>query len=952
MLKNICRKTNLINFYNKISYINSYKINKNFKNFSSLSSFSSSNNNLIGQDYYNNQFSNIVHNELFTNPRWYSAYTPYQSEISQGRLELAYHFQEIIKSITGLGISNHGLLDHSHSLIEALRLIIKYNSTSKIDFNNSNNCFINKKYILVDINIFNHLKKVLNTYENLIFNDSNVHIFYIDFNYNHNYIDNILLNNKINKKDIIGSVVFSSDKFGLISKNYKYINELKQELYDNNINKFLSVISGDLLHHCYFKSHKELGADIAIGNIQRLGLPLFMGGPHGGYFSINENLIRLMPGRLINKSTDRYDNEYYRLALQTREQHIKKSSATSNICTNQALLNNYMTAWVIENSKNGLLNKINKINNIKSNILQNNDMSLYNNYFFDTFTLEHNKNYIISNDYSVFNHNNTNNTSNKHNINISITFTDMTTSSILDYINNNFNEKKSFKLINNFNDKNFNNDVTISSLIKNQKSIDNLLKDDIFNKFENNNLEFSRYLKELESKDFALINGMIPLGSCSMKYNPPSTLGIFSDFNYIQYHPFSINMSKVNFNNNIDVLKEYLRNITGFSQCSLQPLAGSHAELTSLLMIKKYFKDKNENNRKYVIIPDSAHGTNSASVSVAGLIPIKLKHLSNGKFDLLHLDKILEKYNNQILGIMITHPSTYGFFDDSVDSVINKVKDNGGFIYLDGANMNAWIGDLKPEQLGFNIMHINMHKTLAIPHGGGGPGVGALCCDKTLSSYIPNDNKIYKNSIGNVSSSIHGNTLANIISFNYLNKIGINNLKSISSKAVFNAQYIKNKLDNDFHIPFKDDENNVAHELIIDLAPLFKKTNLNVGDVAKRFLDFGIHPPTMSWPIENCLMIEPTETESIENLDYLCDTLLQIKKEILYVKENLNNDDIKNNNLLKNAPHTIQDLMDWDYKYTKQEAFYPLGKKTKKIWNLTNRINDYLGDKNLLNSIK
>lgn len=952
MLKNICRKTNLINFYNKISYINSYKINKNFKNFSSLSSFSSSNNNLIGQDYYNNQFSNIVHNELFTNPRWYSAYTPYQSEISQGRLELAYHFQEIIKSITGLGISNHGLLDHSHSLIEAIRLIIKYNSTSKIDFNNSNNCFINKKYILVDSNIFNHLKKVLNTYENLIFNDSNVHIFYIDFNYNNNYIDNILLNNKINKKDIIGSVVFSSDKFGLISKNYKYINELKQELYDNNINKFLSVISGDLLHHCYFKSHKELGADIAIGNIQRLGLPLFMGGPHGGYFSINENLVRLMPGRLINKSTDRYDNEFYRLALQTREQHIKKSSATSNICTNQALLNNYMTAWVIENSKNGLLNKINKINNIKSNILQNNDMSLYNNYFFDTFTLEHNKNYIISNDYSVFNHNNTNNTSNKNNINISITFTDMTTSSLLDYINNNFNEKKSFKLINNFNDKNFNNDVTISSLIRNKKSIDNLLKDDIFNKFENNNLEFSRYLKELESKDFALINGMIPLGSCSMKYNPPSTLGIFSDFNYIQYHPFSINMSKVNFNNNIDVLKEYLRNITGFSQCSLQPLAGSHAELTSLLMIKKYFKDKNENNRKYVIIPDSAHGTNSASVSVAGLIPIKLKHLSNGKFDLLHLDKILEKYNNQILGIMITHPSTYGFFDDSVDNVINKVKDNGGFIYLDGANMNAWIGDLKPEQLGFNIMHINMHKTLAIPHGGGGPGVGALCCDKTLSSYIPNDNKIYKNSIGNVSSSIHGNTLANIISLNYLNKIGINNLKSISSKAVFNAQYIKNKLDNDFHIPFKDDENNVAHELIIDLAPLFKKTNLNVGDVAKRFLDFGIHPPTMSWPIENCLMIEPTETEIIENLDYLCDTLLQIKKEILYVKESLNNDDIKNNNLLKNAPHTIQDLMDWDYKYTKQEAFYPLGKKTKKIWNLTNRINDYLGDKNLLNSIK
>jgi len=950
MLK-IYRKTNLGLLYKKISYINTNFNNKIINNYKNFSTFT--NDNLIGQDYYHNKFSHIVHTELFTNPRWYSAYTPYQSEISQGRLELAYHFQEIIKNITGLDVSNHGLLDHSHSLIEAIRLTIKHNSNTKFGFNNLENSFSKKKYILIDSNIFFHLKKVLNTYENLIFNDMNVHIVYIDFNYNDINIENNLFDININKKDIIGSIIFSSDKFGLVSKNYKFINNLKSELNNNNINNFLSVISGDLLHHCYFKSHKELGADIAIGNIQRMGIPLFMGGPHGGYFSINKKLTRLIPGRLINKSTDKYNNEYYRLALQTREQHIKKSTATSNICTNQALLNNYMTAWLIETSKNGLFKKIDKINNIKNNIFYNEYLNEYSNYFFDTFTLEYNKNNNknsnINIDYNIFNHKNSD--VDKQEQNVSITFTDTTSSNIVERINNYNFKNYSFNLINNISNKNFNNDITISSLIRDKISKNNLLKDDIFNKFENNGLEFSRYLKELENKDFSLINGMMPLGSCSMKFNPPKTLNIFSDNNYIHNHPFSISMSKVNFNNEIDVLKEYLRNITGFNQCSLQPLAGSHAELTSLLMIKKYFKDRNETNRKYVIIPDSAHGTNSASVSVAGLIPIKLKHLSNGKFDLKHLDNILEKYNKNILGIMITHPSTYGFFDNSIDYVIEKVKENGGFIYLDGANMNSWMGNLKPQELGFNIMHINMHKTLAIPHGGGGPGVGALCCDSILSSYIPNDNKIYPNSIGNVSSSIHGNSLANIVSLNYLSNIGINNLKDISTKANENAQYIKDKLVNDFHIPFKDDNNNVAHELIIDLIPLIKKTNITVNDIAKRFLDFGIHPPTMSWPLDSCLMIEPTETENKENLDYLCDTLLQIKKEIEYIK---NNDDetTKNNNLLKNAPHTIKDLMNWNYSYSKEIAYYPLGDRTKKFWNLTNRINDHLGDKNFINSLK
>lgn len=863
----------------------------------------------IGQDYYSNKFNPLVHTEIFRNPKWYSAYTSYQSEISQGRLELTYLYQEFIKSISGLDISNSGLLDHSHSLFEAIRL--------SINNNNKNN---EKKYVLVDNNLFNNLNNVLDTYSNLIFSKDNIEIIYTNFCRNDDDMNNFINNKNIDKKNIVGIVIFSSDKYGFINKNYEWakgiqkeINEINTNLYNKEKNYCLITISGDLMHHLQLKSHKELGANIGIGNIQRMGVPLFCGGPHGGYFAVDKNLVKLLPGKLVDTSIDKYNDTYYRLALQTREQHIKKNKATSNICTNQALINNYMISWCLYYGKNGLIEQSNIIK--KYNEIISKELKINKNLFIDSITISKNKLikdlYIHKDDYYTG------------------TFTNINTNEEINYLINIFK----------------NNDILFSNYINKNiyRSTNNFLDDNIFNKFENNPLEFLRYIKSLEKKDFSLADGMIPLGSCTMKYNPHESLEVLNNNNLLNLHPYEISNIKTDFYIKLEELKNNLKYLTGFENISLQPLSGSHSELTALLIMKKYFNFK----RNIVLIPNSAHGTNPASVSVAGCEAVFIKHTKNGNFDIDDITEKIKKYDNKIMGIMITHPSTFGFFDEKVKDVIDLVKSVGGLVYLDGANMNSWVGHKVPLELGFDIMHINLHKTFSIPHGGGGPGVGALGVGIKLKNYIPNDFRKYENSIGRVSSSINGNTVANLISLDYINR-NINNFKNISSKAVENANYLKDRLKDDYNIPFTDENNNVAHELILDLNNLLKNTGLTEFDVCKRLIDYGIHPPTMSWPVIRCLMIEPTETETIENLDYLCDSLINIKKEIDEIKNN--KFDI-NNNVLKNSPHSIKDLFNWDYPYEKEKAFYPLGKDTKKFWNNCNRINDTFGDKKLLSNM-
>ena len=839
----------------------------------------------IGQDYYYNRHSKLIENEILKNPKWYTAYTPYQSEISQGRLELTHNYQQIIQKITGNDISNAGLLDHAHSLFESIRIII------------NNNEIKNKKIILIDQNVFNNLKKVLDTYDKIIFQEQNIEIKYFNFiDIDKEYIEK-------NKKYIIGSVIFSSDKYGFINKDYDFVKNLKREInlyYSNKYNKereyFINVISGDLLHHLYLPSHRDLGADISIGNIQRMGLPLFNGGPHGGYMAINDNLLRLLPGKLVGLSKDKYGPRY-RLALQTREQHIKKNKATSNICTNQALMTNYMAAWTLLNGKK-LSEYISNIINYRDTLSNNLNV---NKNFIDTISFESNNEY-----YGIFKHNN---------IESSATYTNIHSHAEIYYLEEILKNKNilnhQFK------------DIQIRG--------DNILEDEIFNRFDNE-YDFQRYLRDLEKKDFTLLDGMIPLGSCTMKYNDIESVDNLFKYG-MNLHPYEKNSNKKDFNVDMDRLKFYLANLTGFQGISLQPLSGSHAEMTSLIMMKKYVNDKNKN---IILIPESAHGTNPASVTISGCQVEFVKHNKDGSFNIKDLDSKIDKHGKKILGIMITHPSTYGFFDESVKKVIKKIKEIGGIIYLDGANMNSWVGKLKPVDLGFDMMHINMHKTFAIPHGGGGPGVGVLAVDEKFKEYLPNDNKRYKKSIGNISCNIFGNSSANLISLKYIEK-NVNHFDKISEKAVYNANYLKSKLNKHFKINYYDGQGKVAHELIIDLSE-FYEYGITENDFCKRMIDYGIHPPTMSWPVSKCIMIEPTETESIDNLDYLINTLISIKKEILSL--NLGED-----NVIKNSPHSIEDLFNWEYSYSKKDAFFPLGKETKKFWYTSNRVDDLYGDK-------
>lgn len=831
----------------------------------------------IGQDFYRNQYSPLVHNNIFRNPGWYSAYTSYQSEMSQGRLELGYYYQKIIRSITGMEVSNAGLLDHSHSLIEAMRLM------------EANSKGTENKTILVDVNLFDNMMSVTKSFTRM-FNERGVKIEYVDFT------KKVLPIKEA--KNIIGSIILSSDKYGYINKNYEMVNEIKR--YNP---KHLTCISGDLLHHTIIKNHKNLGANIAIGSIQRFGLP--MSGPTGGYFAVDSNLYRLLPGKLIEKSVEKdTDTERFRLSLQTREQHIKRDKAVSNICTNQTLMNNYMTAWVMEQTRDGILEKA------KTIVKYNKKLGLNYLKHLDSFTIQdiYNRGFI---------HNNLHST---------ITFTEQ----------NNITDIKRLKEhikpdVNNIDSESYEpktNDLyreyIINCLSKDNSScISHLdvLDDKIFRKFKNDKLSLQRYLKRLENKDFTLVNGMIPLGSCTMKYNCEESLDELNDKKYISQHPLDNNDTLENIKDKYSQLLSNLYCLTGYNCGTLEPMSGAHAELVALLMIK----NADKKNRKKILIPRSAHGTNFASAAIANYIPLTIEHNKDGTIDLTHLSQLIEKNKNDIAGIMMTYPSTYGFFDDNTQNAIDMVKNISGYVYLDGANMNAWVGQLKPTDMKFDIMHINLHKTFAIPHGGGGPGVGCLLWN-SKSRLKP---------LERVSSSGYGNGIANLISNKYIEK-NKPNFGQLSKKAVENANYIVRKLEKHFSIPYRNKNNHVAHELIINLKKEIADTNVTEVDIAKRLIDYSLHAPTMSWPVAQCLMIEPTETENNQNLDYLCDALIQIKYEMYNSPE-----------LLKNAPYTLDVVIE---KSLPKYYYYPLGKRTKerKYWGHCGRIDDLHGDKTLI----
>ena len=812
----------------------------------------------IGRGYYPVNTPEFLVRHVLENPKWYTAYTPYQSEISQGRLESLFNFQSMICDLTRMDSSNASLLDESTAISEAMYMLYNYNK-------------YNKKIFMIDRNL--HVQNMSVLIERA----------------NHLNIELCILqdNKNINLDDICGIIIQNPDTLGnLLTENdekFKLINKYRGD--------DVGVIEvSDLLSCVLFKPPGENNFDISVGSTQRLGLPMWFGGPHAGFISCKSKYNRYLPGRIVGQSIDSQNNVSYRLTLQTREQHIKKDRATSNICTAQALLANFASFYGMYHGSKGLTRIAENTYNMTS-LLHNNLSSKYvtNNRYFDTVSI--NRIFDISKfEYSTLNNN-----------------------SIFS-LNEMVEEDDIIEICEEL-DVEFNNNI--SKLEKTRES--KVLDIDIFNKYNDEN-SLTRYIYELCDRDYSLVNGMIPLGSCTMKLNPVFTLTELTN-KKLNLHPYTDKENAKGYMEMLNDLKLKLRIITGMDDVSLQPNAGSQGEYAGLLAIKKYLNDSSRNT---VIIPDSAHGTNFASAKLAGFDIAKVKT----KDGLLNIDDIKNKLEkNNIAALMVTYPSTFGIYDDNIKEIVDLVHEYGAQVYMDGANMNAQLGWTSPGFIGADVCHLNLHKTFAIPHGGGGPGMGPICVKKHLSEYLPDiDNP-------NISGSPYGSASILSISWLYLLNNDINDLRNISEKAIQNANYLMNKLKDEYKILYTKN-GCVAHEFIIDCSE-FKKYNISELDIAKRLLDYEFHSPTLSWPIANTIMIEPTESENIEELDRFINAMICIKKEI-----------ITNPDILKNAPHSLDLIKSWDYKYSIKDAYYPNNIK-RSYFPSRNRINEVYGDRNI-----
>ena len=810
----------------------------------------------IGRGYYPTDTPPFLVRHILENPKWYTAYTPYQAEISQGRLESLFNFQTMIANITNLDISNASLLDEATAINEAMFMLYSYNKLKKNIFVIDEN--LHSQNLSVILEKSKHLKyqiKYLRDYNN------------IDF------------------KNVCGVVVQNPDTFG---------NLLKKELIKQYQDEEIPIIEiSDLFACSIFTPPGENNFDISVGSAQRFGLPMWYGGPHAGFIAAKQKYLRFMPGRIVGKSIDSQNNESFRLTLQTREQHIRKDKATSNICTAQALLANFSTFYGLYHGGKGIQEIAQKIH-YNTRLLADNlgEKYLLNKNFFDTLAIPYqldtdNFEYQKKEGYSILA------------MNQLVTENDL--KEICDLAQVNFNE-------------NIPKEVEITRRTP-------LLNNEIFNKYNDEN-SLTRYIFELADKDYSLVNGMIPLGSCTMKLNPVNTMKQLTNPK-LNLHPYTNKENAKGYELMIEDLNDKLKVITGMDHFSFQLNSGSQGEYAGLIAIKKYL---NDDSRDTVIIPDSAHGTNFASASLAGY-KIKTLKTHKGKIKISDLEDIFDK--NSVAALMITYPNTYGIYDDNIEEIIQTVHQNGSQVYMDGANMNAQLGLTGPGYIGADVCHLNLHKTFAIPHGGGGPGVGPIGVKKHLIKYLPNTEN------PNFSAAPYGSASVLSISWIYLLNNNVENLKKIGLQAITNANYLMNNLKDDFKIAFTKNDC-VAHEFIIDCSE-FSKYGVSELDIAKRLLDYNFHAPTLSWPIKNSLMIEPTESENVEELDRFIHALKSIKNEI-----------VTNPDILKNSPHSLSLLKeDWNKSYQIKEAFFP-DNIEKQYFPSRNRINEVYGDRNLV----
>jgi glycine dehydrogenase len=859
----------------------------------------------IGQGYYNTIVPSVILRNLFENPGWYTQYTPYQAEISQGRLESLLNFQTMVSDLTALPIANASLLDEGTAAAEAMTMFFNHK--------NKNHDHVTAGKFFIDEKIFNQTKDVLIT------RSKPVGIEAVFGDYKTAQLD----------ETFFGAIIQYPNSEGNVEDYRNFIESA------HNVNARV-IMATDLMALTLLTPPGELGADVAIGSSQRFGVPMGFGGPHAAFFSTKDEFKRNIPGRIIGVSVDAQNNRALRMALQTREQHIRREKATSNICTAQALLANMAAMYAVYHGAEGLKEIAERITFLTHQLakqLQGNGYKLITKNYFDTLTLE------------VDNGDKIKEISEKHQMNfyfpsqnlVTISLDETTTKSdLLDIL-------QVFHLANNthftpinFEKTNFKN---FPSSLERKSSF---LLHPVFKKYHSET-EMMRYLKILENKDLSLVHSMIPLGSCTMKLNAASELIPVSWPEFSNIHPFAPSGQTEGYNYIIKDLEKLLCTITGFDACSLQPNSGAQGEFSGLLTIKRYFESIHENARNIILIPISAHGTNPASAVMAGFKVVVTKCDEQGNIDLEDLKLQAEKNRNSLAGLMVTYPSTHGVFEEGIVEMCKIVHDNGGLVYMDGANMNAQVGYTSPGFIGADVCHLNLHKTFAIPHGGGGPGMGPICTNKKLAPFLPG-----RNDKGIVSSAPFGSANILLVSYAYIKMLGESGLRKATEYAILNANYMRARLKNYFEILFTGKNGSCAHEFIVDLRPFKNHTGIEAEDVAKRLMDYGFHAPTLSFPVAGTIMIEPTESENKQELDRFCDALISIYEEIKSIEKG---EADRNDNVLKNSPHTLAVITadEWNHSYLRSKAAFPLNYlRENKFWPTVSRVNNTYGDRNLI----
>lgn len=859
----------------------------------------------IGMGYKASITPGVIQRNILENPVWYTSYTPYQAELAQGRLEALLNFQTMVADLSGMEIANASLLDEGTALAEALTLA-----------KNANEAKPQAKKFFVDSHIFPQNLDVLKT-RSSAWGWEMIQGSYKDFQ---------------GGEDVFAVILQYPNSTGSIEDIESFLKEMSSK-------NCFPIVASDLLSLTLLKPPGEMGAKVVVGSSQNFGVPLFFGGPHAAFFATKKDYIRLIPGRLVGVSKDRHNKQAYRLSLQTREQHIRREKATSNICTAQALLAVMAGFYAVYHGPKGLKKialKINELTQKLYDLLKGfEEINTLNQTYFDTLSFQLPSKEQTLKLYKAFQ---------KEHINLGFT------NNILSISFNELSSLEDIKQIQSLLEKYFNLSPSVnvksrSLAIPNKYQRTSLyLQHPVFNSCHTET-ELLRYIHRLQNKELSLAHSMIPLGSCTMKLNAVTELKPVSWPSFSDIHPFTPEDQSQGWREIIKELEEQLCEITGFKAFSFQPNAGSQGEYAGLLAIKKYHESKGELHRNLCLIPSSAHGTNPASAVMAGFKTVTVKCTKAGQIDKEELKNILNKQGDHVAAIMITYPSTYGFFEEGIQDICQWIHKAGGLVYLDGANMNAMLGLCKPAHLGFDVCHLNLHKTFCIPHGGGGPGVGPVGLNEKLKDFLPNHFCFNKESkVGALSSAPYGSAGILLISWVYIKLMGLEGLKKSAQAAIANANYIAENLKSHYRILFKNKKDRVAHECIIDLRKFKNKYNITVDDVAKRLIDYGFHAPTMSWPVPGTLMIEPTESESKKELDRFCAALISIKEEIDQIEK-----DKKQAQLLKSAPHTLEDALseDWPFPYSKQKAFYPLPWiKERKFWPPVSRIENAFGDIN------